>query len=453
MFENLTSRLDRIVRELRGTARITESSLDQALREVRMALLEADVALPVVRAFMDGVRGKALGTEVLMSLTPGQAVVRIVREELQAVLGADGALRLDGPAPAVILMAGLQGAGKTTTVAKLGRWLREQKRRKVLVASTDVYRPAALEQLERLSRENHLEYFPAAAHEAPRAIATAALHKARATFSDVLILDTAGRLHVDEDMMREIRELHGIARPTDTLFVVDGMMGQDAVRAAAAFAGALPLTGIVLTKMDGDARGGAALSARHATGAPILFMGTGEKIADLQPFQAERIASRILGMGDVLSLIEEMERKTDREQVEALAHKLRKGRGFDLDDFRAQLRQMRDMGGLAGLLDKLPGGLQVPHGMVQQVDDRQLVRLDAIIGSMTPAERRRPEIVNGARKRRIAAGSGTQIQDVNRMLKQFDQLQKMMKRMNRKGGMANVMRGLSGRFPGGFPRG
>ena len=449
MFENLTARLDRAVRELRGSARITEELLDTSLREVRMALLEADVALPVVRDFIVRAREKALGADVLASLTPGQAVVRIVRDELQAILGMDGALRLAGTPPAVILMTGLQGAGKTTTAAKLGRWLREQ-RKSVLLASTDVYRPAAMEQLQRLCQENQLEYFPAATTEAPVAIAAAALQKARAKFMDVLVIDTAGRLHMDAAMMDEARKLHAMLNPSDTLFVVDSMMGQDAVRAAAAFSAALPLSGVILTKMDGDARGGAALSVRHATGVPILFLGSGEKTADLQPFQAERIVSRILGMGDMLSLIEEVERKTDRKQADELVQKLRRGKGFDLDDFRGQLQQMRNLGGLSGLMDKLPGGMQVPREMVQQVDERQLVRLDAIISSMTRAERRRPDLINGSRKRRIACGSGAAIQDVNRLLKQFDQMQKMMKRLNKQGGMANMMRGLSGRLPKGF---
>ena len=451
MFENLTARLDRAVRELRGSARITEELLDTSLREVRMALLEADVALPVVRDFIVRAREKALGADVLASLTPGQAVVRIVRDELQAILGMDGALRLAGTPPAVILMTGLQGAGKTTTAAKLGRWLREQ-RKSVLLASTDVYRPAAMEQLQRLCQENQLEYFPAATTEAPVAIAAAALQKARAKFMDVLVIDTAGRLHMDAAMMDEARKLHAMLNPSDTLFVVDSMMGQDAVRAAAAFSAALPLSGVILTKMDGDARGGAALSVRHATGVPILFLGSGEKTADLQPFQAERIVSRILGMGDMLSLIEEVERKTDRKQADELVQKLRRGKGFDLDDFRGQLQQMRNLGGLNGLMDKLPGGMHIPREMVQQVDERQLARLDAIISSMTRAERRRPDLINGSRKRRIACGSGAAIQDVNRLLKQFDQAQKMMKRLNKKGGMANMMRGLSGRMPGGFPR-
>ncbi len=450
MFENLTARLDRVVRELRGSARITEEALDSALREVRMALLEADVALPVVKDFIDSVRGKALGAEVLASLTPGQAVVRIVRDELQAVLGLDGALRLAVAPPAIILVAGLQGAGKTTTVAKLGRWLREQQKKSVLLASTDIYRPAALEQLARLCQENQLEYFPAQITQTPVAIATAALQKARAKFMDVLIIDTAGRLHVDDAMMAEVRELHALAQPTDTLFVVDSMMGQDAVRAATAFSAALPLTGVILTKMDGDARGGAALSVRHATGVPILFMGVGEKTADLQPFHAERVVSRILGMGDMLSLIEEVERKTDKKQADDLAQKLRKGKGFDLDDFRGQLQQMRNMGGLSSLMDKLPGGMQLPKEALQKVDDRHLVHLDAIITSMTPGERRRPDVINGSRKRRIASGSGTQIQDVNRLLKQFDQMQKMMKKMTKKGGVANMMRGLSGHMPKGY---
>ena len=449
MFEGLTEKLGRITGMLRGQGRLTEEDVNGALREVRMALLEADVALPVVRDFVERVRTRALGEEVMKSLTPGQAVIRIVRDELIAMMGPeDHTLNLNTQPPAVVLMAGLQGTGKTTSVAKLGRWLRENQRKKVLVASCDVYRPAAIEQLRVLAAENGLEFFEADATD-PIEIAVAALHRARTQFADVLIVDSAGRLHVDAGMMTEIRSLHDAIHPTDTLFVADSMTGQDAVNAAQAFNEALPLSGLVLTKTDGDARGGAVLSVRSVTGKPILFMGTGEKSEDLSPFHAERVVSRILGMGDVLSLIEEVERKTDQTKAAELARKIKKGKGFDLEDFRDQLAQMRAMGGIGGLLDKLPGMNQVPPGMVKQVNDRELVRLEAIIGSMTPAERRKPDLINGSRKRRIAAGSGTQIQDVNRLLKQFTQMQKMMKRFAKKG-MANMLRGLAGGMPRGF---
>ncbi len=453
MFENLTERLNHIVRDLRGQARLTPENTEAALREVRMALLEADVALPVVRDLVERIRARAVGQDVAASLTPGQAVIKIVHDELvQAIGPEDTSLNLKTQPPAIILMAGLQGSGKTTSTAKLGRWLREQKNQRVMVVSCDVYRPAAMEQLELLAGDNDLDYFRAAADAAPVAIAASALQQARAKFYDVLIVDSAGRLHVDSAMMDEIRQLHGVLSPTDTLFVVDSMMGQDAVTAAEAFNSALPLTGVILTKVDGDARGGAALSVRGVVGCPILFMGTGEKASELTPFHAERVVSRILGMGDVLTLIEEVERKADRDKAARLASKIKKGKGFDLDDFRDQLRQMRDLGGLGNLLEKLPAGAQLPPGAAARVDDGQLVRLEAIINSMTPRERRRPDVINGSRKRRIAAGSGTQIQDVNRLLKQFTQMQKMMKRAMKKGGMANIMRGLGGAMPPSFRR-
>lgn len=453
MFEDLTARLGRIIRDLGGEARLTETHVDAVLRDVRVSLLEADVALAVTRELIEQIRGRALGAEVLRSLTPGQAVVRIVRDELIRVLGADAAeLHLGGASPAVMLLAGLQGSGKTTSAAKLGRWLKREKGLRVMLASCDIYRPAAVEQLKRLAAESSLEWIEGAPGQRPEEIAAEALRLARARLTDVLIVDSAGRLHVDEQMMAEVGRLHSILNPTDTLFVVDSLMGQDAVNAAAAFGSSVPLTGIILTKVDGDSRGGAALSARHVTGKPILFIGTGEKADELQQFHPERIASRILGMGDVLSLIEDVERSTDRKKSARLAQKVMKGAGFDLADFRDQLRQMQGMGGLAGLIDKLPPAQSLPPAVAAQLNDRELVRLEAIINSMTPAERRRLEIVNGSRKRRIAAGSGTQIQDVNRLLKQFRQMQTMMKRLTRKGGMAGMMRALGGNPSRGFRR-
>ena len=451
MFETLTGRLSHVLKELRGQARLTEDNIGDSLREVRMALLEADVALPVVREFVDHVRSRALGQEVKSSLTPGQVVIRIVQEELTALMGRENAsLHLNVAPPAVILMAGLQGAGKTTTAAKLGRWLREQHRKSVMVASCDIYRPAAIDQLRVLAGENGLEFFPGDGTRPAVDIASAALSQARKQFMDVLIIDTAGRLHIDEAMMEEIRRVHAAVQPSDTLFVVDSMMGQDAVNAARSFNEALPLTGVILTKADGDARGGAALSVRHVTGKPILFLGTGEKTTELTPFHPDRIASRILGMGDVLSLIEEIEQKADREKAEKLARKIKKGKGFDMEDFRDQLVQMRSMGGMAGLLDKMPGMQQLPAGAAAQLDNRQFVKLEAIINSMTPQERRFPAVINGSRKRRIARGSGTEIQDVNRLLKQHKQMQKMMKKFSRKGAMQDMLRGLGGNMPGGF---
>ena len=451
MFDNLTGRLSQVIKELRGQARITDENMAQALRQVRLALLEADVALPVVKVFIERVKQRSMGQEVSTSLTPGQVIIKNVHEELTALMGESAAgVNLNTRPPAVILMAGLQGAGKTTTVAKLGRWLKKQHHKKVMTASCDVYRPAAIEQLEILSRENQLDFVAAVAGQSPEAIAGAALQQARRQFMDVLIIDSAGRLHVDADMMAEIKRLHALLNPSDTLFVVDSMTGQDAVNSARAFNETLPLTGVILTKADGDARGGAALSVRHITGKPILFLGTGEKIDELTPFHPDRIASRILGMGDVLSLIEEVEQKVDREQAERLAKKIKKGKGFTLEDFRDQIRQMQEMGGVTGLMDKLPGMAQLPSAAAKQVNDRELVKLIAVVDSMTPRERRFPDAINGSRKKRIASGSGTLVQDVNRVLKQFKQMQKMMKRMSRKGGVANLLRGLGGNLPPGY---
>ena len=443
MFENLTGRFSRIIQQLRGHARLTEDNVAATMRDVRMALLEADVALPVVRAFIDRIESKALGREVSASLTPGQAVVKIVQDELVHLMGEQqSSLNLSVPPPAVILMAGLQGAGKTTTVAKLGKWCRDKHGKSVVVASCDVYRPAALEQLRVLADENELEYFPADPQQQPVDIAETALKHARSRFADVLIVDTAGRLHIDEEMMAEIQRIHEVLSPSDTLFLVDSMMGQDAVNAAQAFNDALDLTGVILTKVDGDARGGAALSVRHVTGKPILFLGTGEKTSELSPFHPDRIASRILGMGDMLSLIEEVEEKTDQDKAKKIARKLKKGKGFDLDDFRDQVRQMQRMGGLTGLLDKMPGMPQMPAGIGGQ--ERELGKIEAMINSMTPGERRFPAVINGSRKKRIASGSGTQIQDINRLLKQFSRMQKMMKKLTRKGGMENMVRAMGG---------
>ncbi len=447
MFDSLSERLGQTLKRLRGQGRLTEDNIKEALREVRMALLEADVALPVVRDFIAHVRERAVGQEVLRSLTPGQALIKVVQEELTALMGEScEALDLNVPPPAVILMAGLQGAGKTTTVAKLARWLRERAGKKVLVVSADVYRPAAIQQLETLAGEVGVDFYPSTAGEDPVAIARGAVDHARRHFHDVVIVDTAGRLHIDDAMMDEIRRLHEAVTPVETLFVVDSMTGQDAANTAKAFSDALPLTGVILTKADGDARGGAALSVRHITGRPIKFMGVGEKTDALEPFHPDRIASRILGMGDVLTLIEEAERKIDRKKAEKLARKVKKGKGFDLEDFRDQLQQMRSMGGIQSLLGKLPGMGQIPKEAMAQVDDRQFIRLEAIINSMTPQERRFPDIIKASRKRRIAAGAGVQVQDVNRLLKQFTQMKKMMKTVS-KGGMGRMMRGLKGQLP------
>ena len=417
-----------------------------------MALLEADVALPVVRDFVERVRERAVGHDVLASLSPGQEVIRIVRDELTSLMGeANEALNLRVAPPAVLLVAGLQGAGKTTTVAKMARWLKDNGAGSVLVASCDVHRPAAIKQLETLAAEVGAVFFPSDPSQDPVAIAEAAIAEARRRFHEVVILDTAGRLHVDEEMMAEVRRVHAAASPVETLFVVDSMSGQDAATVARAFDQALPLTGVILTKADGDARGGAALSVRQVTGKPLKFIGVGEKTDALQAFHPERMASRILGMGDVLSLIEEAEQKVDRDKAEKLARKLKKGKGFDLEDFAEQLEQMREMGGMAALLDKLPGGAALPPGASAGVGDRELKRMHAIIGSMTRQERLHPAIIKGSRKRRIALGSGNQVQDVNRLLKQFAQMQKMMKRMKKKGGLARLMQGMKGGMPPGMP--
>jgi len=421
------------------------------LREVRMALLEADVALPVVKAFIEGVRKRAIGQEVQRSLTPGQVFIKVVQQELERVMG-DGneSLNLATRPPAVIMMAGLQGAGKTTTVAKLSRFLKEREKKSVMVVSADVYRPAAIRQLETLASEVGVEFFPSTADQDPLDIASGAIDAARRKHVDVVILDTAGRLHIDEDMMGEIGRLHKAINPVETLFVVDAMTGQDAANTAKAFNDALPLTGVVLTKTDGDARGGAALSVRHITGKPIKFLGIGEKTDALEPFHPDRVASRILGMGDVLSLIEEAERKLDHKKAQKLTKKIKKGKGFDLEDFRDQLQQMKQMGGIGGMLDKLPGGMgQMAQAAQQQVSDKSVGQMEAIICSMTPKERRYPDTINNSRKRRIASGSGTQIQDINRLLKQHKQMAKMMKKFGKKGGMSNMMRGLGGMMPPG----
>ncbi|QUM82367.1 signal recognition particle protein [Moritella sp. 5] len=451
MFENLTDRLSATLKNVSGRGRLTEDNVKDTLREVRMALLEADVALPVVRAFIKNVKENALGQDVSKSLNPGQAFIKIVQAELESAMGnANETLNLAAQPPAVLMMAGLQGAGKTTTVAKLSRFLKEREKKSVLVVSADVYRPAAIKQLETLAAEVDVEFFPSNIEQNPVDIANAAIEYARKSFIDVVIVDTAGRLHVDSDMMKEIQDLHAAINPVETLFVVDAMTGQDAANTAAAFNESLPLTGIILTKADGDARGGAALSIRHITGKPIKFIGMGEKIDALEPFHPERIASRILGMGDVLSLIEEVERKVDKDKAEKLAKKVQKGKGFDLEDFRDQLVQMKSMGGMMGMMDKLPGMNQVPDAVKDQMDDKLTNRMEAIINSMTPAERKRPEIIKGSRKRRIAMGSGTQIQDVNKLLKQFTQMQKMMKKMSGKGGMKKMMGKMKGMMPPGM---
>ena len=449
MFDQLSDRLRETLRRMRGQARLTEENMGEALREVRMALLEADVALPAVKDLLARVRERAAGADVLQSLTPGQMVVKIVHEELARLLGGQGEeLNLATRPPAVLLMAGLQGAGKTTTVGKLALHLRERLRKKVLVVSADVYRPAAIEQLAAVARAAQVEGFPSAATQTPTQIVLDALDHARRHGFEVLIVDTAGRLHVDDAMMKEIAELHAALAPVETLFVVDGTTGQDAVVSARAFHEAVPLTGVILTKTDGDARGGAALSLRFITGCPIKFLGVGERLDALEPFHPERIASRILGMGDVLSLVEEVERKIDRGRSEQLAKKIAKGRGFDLEDFRDQLGQMDKLGGLSGLVDKLPGLGGVNKDMLESTGKREMKRAVAIINSMTPAERRNPDLLRGARKRRIAAGSGTQVQDVNRLLKQFDQMQRMMKKAGSPGGMMKLLRGMKGRIPG-----
>jgi len=449
MFDKLTERLSVTLDSLRGRGRITEENVADSLRQVRMALLEADVALPVVKQFVDAVKARAIGAEVMRSLTPGQAFIKIIHTELVAVMGEPSqGINLRVPAPIVILLAGLQGAGKTTTAGKLTAWLMAQGKKRVLLASADVYRPAAILQLERLSTQLEATFFPSAADQKPEDIAARALTQARQGLFDALIVDTAGRLHVDEQMMDEVQRIDRVLTPSERLFVVDSMAGQDAINAARAFSAALELTGVILTKADGDARGGAALSVRQITGKPILFLGVGEKTDALEAFNPERVASRILGMGDVLGLVEQVEQQIDREQAEKLARKITKGKEFDFSDLRDQLAQLQQMGGLGALLDKLPAQFSAQAGgAAGQMDDRQIRRQIAMINSMTPRERRRPNLIDGSRKRRIAAGSGVQVQDVNRLMKQFLQMQKAMKQFSKGGGMKKLLRGMGGRMP------
>jgi signal recognition particle subunit SRP54 len=453
MFENLTERLGQTLKQIRGQARLSEDNISEAIRDVRRALLEADVALPVVQAFTEQVKKQALGQQVAQSLSPEQAFIKVVQKELIEVMGEASPISLNVPAPAVILMAGLQGAGKTTTVAKLARHLQTVEKKKVLLTSCDVYRPAAIEQLGVLAKEVDAGFFEGSSGllggKTPVGIAKSALKYARKQFFDVVIVDTAGRMHVDEDMMSEIIKLHKAVTPVETLFVVDGMTGQDAANTAKAFNDALPLTGIVLTKMDGDARGGAALSVRHITGKPVKFLGLGEKTDALEVFHPDRIASRILGMGDVLTLIDEIEQKVDQKKTQKLAKKLKKGKGFDLQDYMEQLQQMQQMGGMKSLVDKLPGMGKVSQAAKNQLDDREISHMVAMVQSMTPHERTFPAVIKGSRKKRIAKGSGTTVQEINRMLKQFMQMQKMMKKMS-KGGMKKMMRGMQGQLPPGM---
>ena len=455
MFEGLSDRLSASLKAMSGKSRLSEDNIRDTLREVRMALLEADVALEVVKSFTDAIKLRAVGAEVEQSLTPGQAFLKIVQSELTQTMGAaNEALSLNTQPPAVVMVAGLQGAGKTTSVAKLARYLMEREKKKVSVVSADVYRPAAIKQLETLAEEVGARFEPSTAEEKPADIVKRAVEQAKINFSDVLLVDTAGRLAVDDAMMAEIRELHAAVQPIETLFVVDAMTGQDAVRTAKAFGESLPLTGVILTKVDADTRGGAALSVRSITGKPIKFLGVGEKTDALDPFHPDRLASRILGMGDLLSLIEDAERKVDQKKAKRLATKVQKGGRFDLEDFREQLQQMRNMGGIGAMLDKLPGMGNMASMAQQNVDLQQFARMEAMINSMTPAERRKPDLISGSRKRRITMGSGTQVQDLNRLLKQHKQMQKMMKKM-KGGGMQKMMRGLGGMMPpgGGMPGG
>ncbi len=447
MLDTLTTRLARIVKTIRGEARLTEENIQEALREVRVALLEADVALPVVRHFIDSVKSAALGAEVVGSLTPGQALVGVVHRELAKLMGeANVALDLATQPPAIVLMAGLQGSGKTTTCGKLARLLAREKK-KVALVSCDVYRPAAIEQLKTVSAQAGGQFVASAAGEKPSDIARRAVEYARTRYMDVLIVDTAGRLAIDEEMMREIAELHAALKPVETLFIVDAMQGQDAVNVARAFNERLPLTGVILTKLDGDARGGAALSVRHVTGKPIKFAGVGEKLDGIEPFHPERMAARILGMGDILSLVEEAHAKIDLEEAQRVAEKVKKGKGFDLEDFKQQIAQMKKMGGVASLMDKLPAQLVGQIDPAKLQDETQFKRIEGIINSMTPAERRKPEIIKASRKRRIAAGAGVPVQAVNQLLNQFEQMQKMMKMM-KGGNLQRMMRGMRGILPG-----
>ena len=454
MFETLTERLSGALKSITGKSKLSEDNIQESLREVRRALLEADVALPVVKDFIEQVKQRAIGQEVSASLNPGQAFLKIVQAELQALMGdANEALNLKAVPPAVIMMAGLQGAGKTTSVAKLALWLKNNQKKSVMVVSADVYRPAAIKQLETLASEVGVEFFPSDVEQKPVDIVKNALAEAKKKFIDVLFVDTAGRLAIDEEMMSEIKALHSAINPTETLFVVDAMTGQDAANTAQAFNEALPLSGVILTKTDGDARGGAALSVRHITGKPIKFLGIGEKIDGLEAFHPDRVASRILGMGDVLSLIEDVEKKVDKQKAQRLAQKIKRGKRFDLEDFKEQLQQMQNMGGITNMLDKMPGMGGMAQAAAGKVDDKMFGRMEAIINSMTMKERRNPDVLNGSRKRRITQGSGTNIQDLNRLIKQHKQMQKVMKKM--KGGkLANMMKGMGGMNPpGGMPPG
>lgn len=451
MFNSLSDRLNNIIKKLTGLGRLTEDNIKETLRDIRMSLLEADVALPVAKQFIDDIQEKALGTDVMESLSPGQMLIKIVHEELIKIMGDYNAeLNLKVEPPAVILVAGLQGSGKTTTVAKLSHWLIENQKKSVLVTSADIYRPAAIEQLATLAKAVKAEFHPSSTNQDPVQIAKDAIQTAKNKVIDVVILDTAGRLHIDHEMMDEVKRIHAAANPIETLFVVDSMTGQDAANTARAFNEALPLTGVILTKTDGDARGGAALSIRQITGKPIKFMGVGEKIDCLEPFYPDRVASRILGMGDILTLVEEAEKRLDKKKAEELAQKIKKiktGKEFDLNDFRHQLEEIQKMGGMMGIMSKLPGMNQLPAHLKEQVNDKKLKQIKAIINSMTPKERRFPHNIRNSQKRRIAAGSGNTIQAVNQLLKQFEQMQKMMKKMTKGGGMMKLMRGLQGKLP------